>query len=143
MTTGIYLALSPILLACAACFVLVPEAGLAVSVGYVIVIIVSNMLLGPEDSRWLTGASILLLIADVILAKVITPRWFIPLDEIWVLIFGVSILSAALLVVALIIRQIVTDQEEYFRQSKLANWEIEKRAATEREQREYLQNTVR
>jgi methyl-accepting chemotaxis protein len=139
VTTGIHLALGSFLLGCAASSVLVPAIASGSLVGYITTIILGNMFLGPKDSRWLTGASILV----TILTKVITPIWFTPLDETIGLIIGVLFVAIASVVIALIVRQIVTDQEEYFRQSKLANWEIEKRAATEREQRVYLQNTVR
>jgi len=141
VTTGMYVALGSLLVTCAAAFVLIPEVKLTVIIGYVLVIVIGTLFLGPQDSRWLIGVAILLVPADVILAK-IAPTWFIPLDETIGLAVGASFASVALLVVALIIRRVVAEQEEYLRQSRVANWNSKARAVAERERREHLQTTI-
>jgi methyl-accepting chemotaxis protein len=141
-TTGIHLALGSILLSSTAVFVLVSEIEMAALVAYITVIILGNMFLGPQDSRWLTGITILLLAGGVALSRGVRPGWFIPLPETIGLVGGVFFASLPSVVVALIVGQIVAEQEEYFRRSQLANLEIETRAAAEKEQREYLQTMV-
>lgn len=139
---GTYLALVPLLLGCAIVFVVVPEIELAALVGYLCVIILGNMLLGPRGGRWLTAASVPLLAADIVLTKWIVPVRLVSLGKTWEVIAGTSLVLAALLVAAFIVHQIVTEQDTFFRQSRLAGWEVERRAGAEREQREYLENMV-
>jgi methyl-accepting chemotaxis protein len=141
-TTGAYLTLGSLLLTCVACFVLVPEAELGVLGGYVIAIVMGNLFLGPKNGLRLIVVSALFLIADITLAKVVTPTWFIPLDETLGLFASVVFSSIPFLVAAIIIRQAVSGQERYFTQSLLGRWEIERRVAAEQAQRKYLQATV-
>jgi methyl-accepting chemotaxis protein len=139
MTIGANLAAGSLALAAAANFVLLPEVGLAVAVACIIVILMSNMFLGAKSGLWWAGASSLLLIVAAVLAELVSPTWFPQVDETLGLIVGLSILLVASLVVALIVRQNTAEQEAYFRQSKLASREIERRVAVEQEQRERLQ----
>jgi methyl-accepting chemotaxis protein len=140
--TGAYLTLGPLLLTCAAGFALVPEAGLGALGGYVVAVVMGNLFLGPKSGLGVIVISVLLLIADTILAKVVTPMWFIPLDETLGLLVSVTFALIPFLVAAIIIRQVVSGQERYFTQSQLGRWEIERRVAAEREQREQLQNVL-
>jgi len=139
---GAGLAVGSIILACAVSYVLMPEIGLAMVAGYIVAVIMSNMFLGVRDGFWLTVASVVLLVLDVILAKTVSPRWFTPLDETVGLIVSILLLAIIFLTVYLIVRQNVTEQEMYFGQSKLANRVIEQRMDAERGQRERLQATV-
>ncbi len=138
--SGICFLLIPILLVVAFVPLLVPDVMLATGIGYILVIIMGNLLLGDKDKRWLIGASVLAAVADIILVRTVAPGWFPPLDETTGLIVSVSLGLISLLCGALVIvRPIVVGQEESFRKSQLANLEIEKRVAVEQEQREQLQ----
>ena len=142
VATGIYLALSSILLACTGVFVLIPEMGLVNIIGYICIFILGDVLLGPQDSRWVRGASIVLLTAAVATTKGIEPGWFTPLDKTTSLVIVVPLVASASLAAALIIRYIVAEQENLFRQSRLASLKIENYAIAETERRERLQSIV-
>jgi methyl-accepting chemotaxis protein len=139
MTAGAGLAAGSMLLAAAAGLVLLPEVGLAVAITFVVIVLIGNMFLGPKSGLWWAGASALLLIVAAALAELVTPTWLPQVGETLELILGLSVLLPTFLVSALIVRQNTAEQEAYFRQSKLANREIERRVAVEQEQRERLQ----
>jgi methyl-accepting chemotaxis protein len=122
--------------------VFAPDAMISEAIGFAILLIVGNLLLGAKGSSWLVGISIFFLLADVILMRTIALDWFPSLAPGTALAIDMLGVLIALLIVAFIVRRIVTDQEGYFRQSQLANIEIKKRMAAEQEQREYLQATV-
>jgi methyl-accepting chemotaxis protein len=136
---------------------------LVTGIGYLIIIMAANMLLGGKGSRWLIGVSLLAYLADLVLANTWGQGLFPPLEHTTGLIVGSSIAFFGALVSALIIRTLVTGQDEQFCRAQLsvleiekrvaveqeqnvqlqgANQEIEKRAAVERQQREYLQRLI-
>jgi methyl-accepting chemotaxis protein len=139
-TIGIHVCLVAFLVAVVANPLLLPDVMLAPMIGYIILIIISNLLLGAKDSFWLVPVSAFFLVIDVVLGRTVAYDWF-PYHLGPTITIGADafIGMAALLVAASIIRQVVEEQEDYLRQSKLANWQIEKHAAAEKEQRERLQ----
>jgi methyl-accepting chemotaxis protein len=143
MVIGASLAIGSVLPAAAACLILLPEMRLAVTGAYIVVALIGNMFLGAKRGLWPAGASLLLLSVAVVLAELVSPTWFSQLDATLGLIIGLSTLWPTFLITALIVRQNTAEQEAYFRQSKLANREIERRAAAEQEQREHLETAVR
>ncbi len=141
--SGIYLVLGSLLFADAITFILIPELVLGALCVCIVVIIMAILFLGRNASRGLIGVSIILAIAGIILTKVAPPVLrFTPLDETSGLIVNVFSVMVALLVIVAIVRAIIAEQEKYFHQSKLTNWEIAKRVTAEQEQRENLQTMV-
>ncbi|MBN1285767.1 MAG: hypothetical protein JXB47_10240 [Anaerolineae bacterium] len=137
-TAGIYLIIASLILLMAVAPVLLPELVPAVAFGQILIIIVSSLLLDAGQSRWLIGVTVLVFAADVVLVNVWSSSPFPPLEG------GVKLIAAgigpfALLIVALIARQTILDQERATRQSQLASLEIERRAAAEQAQREQLE----
>ena len=133
---GMCLFLGLFLFPLAAFPIVVPQTMLCVAIWYVMLIMLGDSLLGNKDSLWPTGACILAFIADVILidGKLVDPSWPVSFDKTVELLFSLSTSIFTLLAVTIVVRVIVVGQERYFRQSQLANWEIEKRAAIEQEQ---------
>jgi methyl-accepting chemotaxis protein len=139
---GVYFALGLFASGVTACFILVPEVGLAALVAYIFVIIMGNLCLGPEKGPRLAGGIIILLLVGVVLTQTVTPRWFDSLDKTLGLVLTAIFVSVAVMVIALVIRGIVAEQERYFQRSKQANWEIEKRVIAERGQREQVERLM-
>jgi len=140
--TGVILFLFLTLLDLAITFVLLPEIMLALTIVYVFIVIMSYLLLEAKDGHWVTASCIIAFSSDILLVNLWTPGWRTPLEETTALIIGVCLASPILLTVAFIIRSILVEQENLFRQSIRANLEIEKRATAEQTQREHLQAAV-
>jgi methyl-accepting chemotaxis protein len=141
VTAGVQVFLGSFLIACAASWILIPEAAAGVLGAYVGLVTIANLTLGGRGGFWVTGASVLLVIADIIVAQVLSPLWFTPLDGTLELVAGTFVGTIPFLVVALIIRSVATGQESFFRQSRLGRVEVERRIATEQEQRVRLEET--
>jgi methyl-accepting chemotaxis protein len=139
---GVYLFILPVLLFAALLPVLVPALMPVVVISYIMTIMLGNLLLGDRANRWLPWVCTLVLIADIVLVSDWSLGWFSPLGETTGLAMSVLFSVVALPVAALVIRQIVMGQEDQFRQAQRANMEVEKRATTEQEQREYLENII-
>jgi methyl-accepting chemotaxis protein len=140
-TAGIQLFMVSFLLTCVASWILVPEIALGSLGGYFILVTIANLALGGTQSLWITVSSVLLVIADIVVSQVLSPRWFVPLDDTTRLIASVFVGTVPFFVAVLVIRSVVTGQEGFFRQSRLGQIEIERRIATEQEQRAQLQET--
>jgi len=123
--------------------VVMPDAILAVTIGYVLVITLSNMLLDNRASRWMGACLVLAFTTDVVLISFWTPAWFPQLQMTTGLTAAIiAINTFALLATAVIIYNILTSQEDLFRQFQRANWAIEQRAVAEQQRGELLQATV-
>ncbi len=154
--TGVHIFLISLLLVVSITPLLMPTVMPAIAFGYSLIIMSGYLILGDKDSRWITGVSVVSFIANLILNKTLAPSWFSPLAETAGLAVGVLFGSLAFLVIIFVIRMVVVEQEDLFRQSQQANLEIkrratqlqksnleiEKRAAAEQEQRQDLQTTI-
>ena len=136
---GAYIALGSVLLVPAFSILLFPSLMLAAVWEFAAILLMATLFLGREGCLRFAIAIVCLEVAGVILMQDVSPRLFTPLDETVNLI--ILLLSGLILppVVAVMIYRNITEQEEYFRQSKRANWEIEQRVATERAQQQLLQ----
>jgi methyl-accepting chemotaxis protein len=139
---GTILFLLSIVLEIAGVFLVVPEIVLTVTIAYILTIVLTHLLLDSKDGRWMTAICVFAFVTDIILANTWTPSWLSPLDETTASVVSAFMDVSTLMAAAVIVRQIMTEQEGFFRQSQRANLEIEKRIATEQKQREYLQTTV-
>ncbi len=119
-----------------------PEAFPALCLAYVFLVTVAMQLLGDKGSRWLIGASALVLVGDYVAIHTWSPGWLVPLDSTTGIITGAALAAFGAVAVSLLIRQGIRQQENQFRQTHQANQEIERRAAAERDHREHLQRTV-
>jgi methyl-accepting chemotaxis protein len=136
---GVYAFLATILLVIVMTPLLAPEFMIAVAIAYIAFVILGNLGLGARVGRWLAGISVIGFGIDAVLVYVVPVTWFTPLDKTTGLIASVFLGTFAVLVTALIVWQVIREQEEYFYQSKRANWEVERRVVVEQEQREQLQ----
>jgi len=142
VAVGVRLFLLSILLVVAVALLAMPEAILPVTIGYILIIVLGNLLLGNKNSRWLTGVCIIVFGVSAFLTEVMEFHWFKPLDPTTGAIINVLFGVFALLVVAVITHQIIASQETAVHQSQRANLEIEKQTMAERQQREHLQITI-
>jgi methyl-accepting chemotaxis protein len=140
---GTSLLLGSILFVGGAFPLLVPAVLPDLAIGCLLVILLGNMLLGDKDSRWLSGACVLAFVAAIIVLNAQwTSGWFPSLDKRTGLVITILTSIISLPVTAVTISQVVARQEDLFRQTQLANWEIENYAIAETERRERLQSTV-
>jgi methyl-accepting chemotaxis protein len=140
--TGINLLLASILVLVVGLSFLVPELLPAISIGYALLIIMAYLLAGSRTAGWLVVFCVFGVAADVVIAREVTVSWFPPLDDSTALVAGALVSSSIVLIVALMMRMVITGQEGAFRQSEMAAVELEGYAAVEKEQREDLQEAV-
>ncbi len=138
---GMYLVLVPALLTCAVVPLLIPEVVLPVMIAYVIFVTLTHLFLGPRDSLPLTGLAALFLLVDAFVLEA-GVQWFLPLNDIIAMIVGPGFTVVLFVVAVLALRLVVIDREEYFRQSKVVAWDVERRAEEEGEQHRRLQTTI-
>lgn len=119
-----------------------PEAVLSAVPVYVLFTILASLLLEPRNSRWLIGACIAIFATVVTVVKLWNPGWFTPLQGTVELVVNTTFSTFAMVTVAIMIRRIVLGQEDSLRHAHRATQEIERHAAAEKAQREYLQATV-
>lgn len=119
-----------------------PEAVLSAVPVYVLFTILASLLLEPRNSRWLIGACIAIFATVVTVVKLWNPGWFTPLQGTVELVVNTTFSTFAMVTVAIMIRRIVLGQEDALRHAHRATQEIERHAAAEKAQREYLQATV-
>ena len=155
-TIGVYLLLASFILVAFLLPLLVSELILTSPIIYLVIVVLGYLVLGDQSGRWLTGVCILAFVIDVYLVRVWTLNWSPPLDENLGWTVGAILSTFVLLVVTLIIRSVILEQEEIFQQSQLANLEIKKRATqlesakqeiekrvvAEEKQHEYLGATI-
>jgi len=110
-------------------------------VAYVVVVLTASMFLGPGAVLDSPGRP-RVVAGSFGRGRALESRWFTPLQETLALVINLSLLTLACALVVFIIRQNMAEQETYFSQSRLANLEIEQRAAGEAAQRRRLQSTV-
>jgi len=140
-TIGIQVFTASFFLTLIADWIMIPEAALAVLGSYVVLVTIANLTMGGRQSMWVSIASVLLVVASTIVSHLLSLPWFTPLDDTACSIIDAAVSPIPFLVAVLIIRNLVMGQEGFFRQSRLGQIEIERRIATEQEQREQLQET--
>ena len=140
--TGVVLLLLSILIDITLSFFLLPEIMLCATIVCTFVIILAYLLLETRDGNWMVGGGILIFIVTVFLQGIWTPPWHLALAKIPAVIINVFLTFSTLGVVAFLIRYILVEQENLFRQSRRASLEIEKRVAAEQEQRQHLEKIV-
>jgi methyl-accepting chemotaxis protein len=144
-TIGAYTFIITILVGVFAAVLMLPKLMVAGGIMYAILAILSCLLLGAKKGRWAMGLGVLACVADVILINTVASSWFPPLSETIGLAASALLCFVVLLLCAVIAYTVVGNQEGFFRESRLAQMEIEQRleieqrAATEQEQREHLQ----
>jgi len=138
-TLGLYLFLISILIGIFVSGIVFPEILIALGASSLAFITVAILVLGDQRSRWLIGASILALVADVVLTRTVAADWFTPLEKTAGMIISAVMSGFVLSATTLIVRMTVLGQEDQFRQARLTTLDVERRAATEREQRELIE----
>jgi methyl-accepting chemotaxis protein len=145
---GAKIALACGFIALAGCYILLPELNLTIVIGYVLFFILSDMFLGPVDSRWIKIVGLVLLLGGVVMPslppnlRINIEGLFPPLDTTIIAIFAPIFVLLTSIIAIFVIDRIVGEQENFFRQSKRSNWEIDRRAEAERREREHLEVSV-
>jgi methyl-accepting chemotaxis protein len=120
-------------------FILSREVDMGAVAGFVVAVILANMMLDRRGSRWVTGVTVLLLVGGAIFSRTVTPRLVAPADPTTGLITTTSFAAIPFLVAAIMVYRLVSDQESFFRQSRLVTMELEEGVATDRERRRRLE----
>jgi methyl-accepting chemotaxis protein len=120
-------------------FVLSREVDMGAVAGFVVATILANMMLDRRVSRWVTGITVLLLVAGTIFSRTVTPQLVAPADPTTGLITTTSFAAIPFLVAAIMVYRLVSDQEAFFRQSRLVTLDLEEQALAERGQRRRLE----
>ena len=140
--TGIFIFIVTLLLAVSLGVLVVPEMRLTTTIGFFLIIIISNMLLGERDSRMLVGLSVLLFAFQIFANSRWQLGWFEPLGPETELLINLLVSSTSLLVGAVVVRIIILGQDQSFKEAQRAKLEIEKRARAEQHEKEALQSTI-
>jgi methyl-accepting chemotaxis protein len=138
-TLGAYLFAASIFVALILSPLLLPEVLTAAAVCQMFFVILGGLALGPKVGRWLAVIATLGFGVDTVLVHVVPVPWFPSLDETVGLVLNIFLGMFAVFLVGWIICHNMGEQEKYFRQSKAASQEIERRMMVEQEQRERLQ----
>lgn len=142
-TTGMYLMLYGLFISMALIPFLSPVSMPPIVVGYIVLIALSNMLLGVQGSRWIIGTMLPAFMANLIYA---TSQFASPPPEGWnqgVEVTTNAIISLLAIFIAIIVlRQVVGEQETATREARLNFRKSQKLAQVEQSQRLYLQTTV-
>ena len=135
---GAYVALFALLLSPSFGIFLVPSAEMASVWGFAAIILMAALFLGKGGCFRFSVAIVCLQIINAILMQYVSPKLFTPLDETLGLVLMLA--SGLILppIVAWMIYRSIAEQENLFRQSKQANWEIEQRKATDQLQQQVL-----
>lgn len=139
---GLFVFLISLLMTVSLGIIIMPEIRLTTTIGYFLIILISNMLLGERNSRWMVGACVAAFALDILAITYWRPDWFQPLDPQVELIINLLLSTSALFIGAIMVRLIVLDQERSFLDAQRSRLEIEKRAISEQQQKEYLQTTI-
>ena len=140
---GITLFVSSFSILLSLCPLVLPEVIVAASICFVLPIVLSYLLLGDSMGHWFTGIDVLLWIADMILLRTVAADWFMPLEEPLASITALVVTPLVLVALALILRMVIVGQLTSFREAQYADLDLKQQAATEREQREQLQEANR
>jgi len=141
-TLGSYLFIASFLVALSVGILVLPDMLPAISVGLIIAIIITILLLGGQPALFFIAAVTLNFVVCAVLAKTVAADWFPPLGKTVGIVISVGFSGLAVLGGGLVVRMIVLGQDEQFEKAQVANLEVEKRAANERGQRERLQATI-
>lgn len=137
-----FIFLFTLLLAVCLGVIVLPEIRLVTTIGFFLIIILSNMLLGERDSRWLVGACVLAFALDIFVIARWHPDWFNPMEPQIELMINLIMSTSALLIGAIMVRVITLNQEHSYQEAQRARLIIEKRVLSEQAQKEHLQSTI-
>jgi methyl-accepting chemotaxis protein len=137
--SGTYLFLGSVILMISAGMWVMPEVRLASTIGLFVAVILSNMLLGERDSRWMIVAVALAFTLDIIAVSQWRPDWAQPLAPKLELILNLMMSTPALIIGMFIMRSVTLDLEHSFQEMQKARVLVEKQVQTEQKQKENLQ----
>jgi anti-anti-sigma regulatory factor len=117
---GIYLALFSLSFTATCGFVIFPQIALALLIGQVVTVVTASLILDRKESRSLIAIVVFLVAAGIVLAHVLSPHLFTPLDETLGVVANLFIVVVAFLTMGIMIRMITIEQEDFFREIRLA-----------------------
>ncbi len=138
-TLGVYLVLGSMLLTSVGVFLLAPWSSFGALVGYLITVLVANLTLDERGRRRMNLVIVILLAANIALSGIVVLEVPAPLDNRVSSFLRIAFSVIPFMVASLTIHSLVMNQEDSFRQSRLAGKEVGERIAAEREQRERLE----
>jgi len=137
--TGMIVALVAFWLIMAVGGLALPAAFPAVSVGYVLMMIIGNLLLNTLPRRLYSALIGVGYLGTIILLNSGAAAWFPALESSISLLVGLLIGLIAIVLALFVIHVVVIGQEEQFRRAQAALLEISRRTVVEQQQRERLE----
>jgi methyl-accepting chemotaxis protein len=138
-TFGVYLVLGSMLLTSVGVFLLAPWSSFGALVCYLITVLVANLILDERGRRRMNLVTVVLLAGNIALSGTLVLEVPAPLDHRVSAFLRIAFSVIPFLVASLTIHSLVMNQEDSFRQSRLAGKEVGERIAAERAQRERLE----
>lgn len=120
---------------------IIPELTITLAIGYLLVINVGSVLVAEKARVWLIAACAIGLLFNIVVAHR-HASFFPPLDANLSLILVLVDSTLALLAGGIVVRIIVSNQQQQFREARMAQIEIDRMADIERTQKERLERTV-
>jgi signal transduction histidine kinase/CheY-like chemotaxis protein len=105
---------------------LVPEALLAMTICYMLSLLLAGLLLGSKSIRWVAVFCTVAFISNILVGHDFEKRWFVPMDETSAQIIAPVFGGFLLIVGAVVVYLILNGQEKLYRQAQLAHMESQK-----------------
>jgi len=123
---------------------LLPEMLPGIAIAFALLPLMSFLLLGDRAGRWASAGSGLVFLGGAALSLTVARGWFAEsrLPQTAAIVTAIAFVAFAAFAMVLLIRTIVLEQETQFERAQKANRELARRAASEKEQRQFLLNIV-
>ncbi len=139
VTLATYMVVIPSLLVMAVCSVLLPPVSWGAAIGFLIMVITANQILGAKVSIPIAVVAVLLLAATVLLVNMDILN-FPEMGDLTKTIISTAFILLVSSGAVATIRRLIMTQDNLFLQSQQANLEVERRVAIEQEQRQLLES---
>jgi signal transduction histidine kinase/DNA-binding response OmpR family regulator len=110
---------------------LVPEALLAMTISYVVVLLMGGLLLGSKHIIWMSCFYVPAFAANIVYGKAFADRWFPPMDPATAAIVSPVLGGFLMVVAAVLVYAVLNGQEKLYRQAQLAAMETEAKLIAE------------
>ncbi|HSJ57049.1 MAG TPA: methyl-accepting chemotaxis protein [Anaerolineae bacterium] len=138
-----HLFLLSLLILLGAGLILMPGVMTSTIIGFALYFLMCVVLLGPRESLWLVALGMGMLILGMVLQQTVALDPLLArLDGRVSLVTNVVLALVAVVVLVLVARRVIADQESYLAESMRTNLELDRRAAAEQAQRQRLETIV-
>jgi methyl-accepting chemotaxis protein len=136
---GTSLSIGSILLFCIFCMLAMPEARLGGFGGFIGVVLISNFAFGRRGGYWFIGISLVLMVATILVENSPYAPKAPPFEPTVSILVSLFITVVLFIILSILISNNTKEHDTFFIQTIRSEREIERRIATEQQQREHLQ----